>query len=246
MKTKSHALNKRKSARPAFTLVELLVVISIIALLAGIALPAFRGALVRAAQTKDLNNGRQVGIALRLYAGDHGGVFPSYTLQNGAPSSTTVGDSNTALAQLFPQYIQTETVFWLAKSKFCSQSQPDNYYDVNPQDTPKDTLKSGENGWAYVLGLTDTSNSSAPLLADGFANASSHTYARDTGAKGGVWAGQAAIVIRMDNSGAIETVDQGDLTVHGQNGSQSGGDIFVTTNSDHGWLGESNTVVNPK
>ena len=233
-------------ARSAFTLIELLVVITIIAVLAIIALPVYAGVMRRAAQAKDLANGRQIALALRLYSADHGGIFPSYTLQNGQPSTTAVSDSNTAFAQLIPAYMPTEQSFWLAKSKFCSANPPDNYYDVPALDTPIETLKSGENNWAYVLGLGDTSSPSVPLLLDGLASATSHTYVKTEGQKGGVWDGQSAVVINADSSASVEQIDQSDMTIHGSNGSQTPGDILTTANSDHGWLNTSNVVVNPK
>ena len=66
-----------KNTHSAFTLIELLVVITIIAILASIALPVFNGVTERANQTKDLSNAKQIGLALKLFASDNNGAFPS-------------------------------------------------------------------------------------------------------------------------------------------------------------------------
>lgn len=71
---------------PAFTLVELLVVISIISLLMAILLPALGKVRMQAMRLKNMNNQRQVVTAVNQYALDNDQKYPDSTAIIGYPN----------------------------------------------------------------------------------------------------------------------------------------------------------------
>lgn len=123
----AHYLSHPSSSRvAAFSLVELLVTIAVIAVLIGILLPVLSGARNEARRITCAQNLRQIGIALHAYANDSNGAIPhdydapvsSAALQRGyfghaTPTNTIYlhdSDREVGLGQLLNNYVDDERI----------------------------------------------------------------------------------------------------------------------------------------
>jgi prepilin-type N-terminal cleavage/methylation domain-containing protein len=74
---------KSAGTNRAFTLIELLVVIAIIGILAALLMPSLVRAKNQASKVTDLNNLKQIMVALHVYTADAGDVLPPPNWDNG-------------------------------------------------------------------------------------------------------------------------------------------------------------------
>lgn len=115
------ASHRRTSVTCGFTLLELLVVVSIIALIAGFLIPAVQSAREAARRAQCIANMRQMGIAMSSYNSVHDMFPPSYLLDTGKYySSNRVSGHSYILA-----YIGQEPLYNSINMQFCTYDTPE-------------------------------------------------------------------------------------------------------------------------
>ncbi|CAN5910534.1 hypothetical protein BH11VER1_BH11VER1_13210 [soil metagenome] len=176
-----------------FTLIELLVVITIIAILAGLAFPAFAKIQEKGKITQGINNCKQIIISLKLYAGDHNGVYPD------GDKTAAPGTANEAFRLLFKEGIlETEKIFGCGASPF----QPDG--NIGTADEYTEAVASGENHWEMSKGLNDSASGGIPLVfenaKDSGADPAWDSKISSQAKKGRTWSGGKVIIGMNDSS----------------------------------------------
>lgn len=201
--------------RSGFTLIELLVVITIIGILATLAPSAITNVINAANQTKALSNARNIGMALKTYATDNDGAFPSGETAAAAFSKLLPKEAGAS------GYGVNKKQFFVKGSAYSPSSKQQESGDQK-------TISEGENHWAMMGGLDDAGSGRWPLVFDGPASAEGK-YSGKKSEKGGVWEGKTAILVRLDGSAGKEKLNESfTIQSDGQDNALKPGDSWAT------------------
>lgn len=126
----------------AFTVMEMLATLAILAVMSALLLPALGRAREQARRDRCANNLRQLGIAWQMFAADNAGCFPSGPADlHGGPSAQTI----------YPLYLAEVTFFWCEALEI-RLAEPVSI----------DSPEAAEVGYRFVYGLR--ANTGAPAL----------------------------------------------------------------------------------
>ena len=169
------------------------------AVLAGLMVPAFHGAQEKARQVEAAKNAREIIIAMKSYAGDHGGAY----LDAGPSGPKTANEYFRLLIK--GGYVTDERIF-------TAPGHPEQA-DGNIGKPPdfKHALEPGENHWSVVVGVGDSASGSLPLIFE-CANddAWPPTWNADVAGqakRGSSWKGGKVVVGRNDGSVSTERLE---------------------------------------
>lgn len=224
--------------RGGFTLVELLVVIVIIAALAGLTAPMVIRQRKKADQTEAVSNARQIGLALFEFETSYGS-FPDNstgtTVTENTGSVLTFGGNtaNDYFRQLIAAEISQSEAMFYAKTAFSRK--PDNVFN-----TAQNALEAGEVGFGYImnanLAFSTAGNPARPIVVAPLA------FPFQTGQFDLDLYDAKAVVLRIDNSvQSIPVLRQSKLAQLG------GGKNLLQVGDDTVWgTGVTPTIVNPQ
>jgi len=144
-----------------FTLIELLVVISIIAILAAILFPVFGKARENARKTTCMNNLKQIGTALWMYAQDEGdgSAFPPVNVPAAAGS---VAGVNRYWADLLAPYVGTKGKY----DKNASPRYANTVFDCPSQADYNSAVNIPPEDYIYIQVLFNCANVSNKSIND--------------------------------------------------------------------------------
>jgi prepilin-type N-terminal cleavage/methylation domain-containing protein len=223
--------------RGGFTLVELLVVIVIIAALAGLTAPMVIRQRKKADQTEAVSNARQIGLALFEFETAYGS-FPDATTATEVTTNTetqlTLGtaSSNDLFRQLIAAEICNSESMFYAKAAYSKK--PDNVFNG------ADALEAGEVGFGYIMNganaFSTAGNPARPIAVAPLA------FPFSTGQFDMDFYDAKAVVLRIDNS--VQSLPILRSTKLAQLG---GGQNLLQTGDNTVWgTGVTPNIVNPQ
>ncbi len=153
--------------RNGLTLLEVLVVVTVIAILVGLLLPAVQRVRAAAIRAHSMNNLKQINLAVHNFASDHDGKVPSYDDRPGSPNPRQ--SLFVAVLPLIEQGAIYQKILDVAAAGPTNEFVPQYMSPADPTIRPDDkkygVTSYGANAWAFWPG-----NSLTASFSDGTSN----------------------------------------------------------------------------
>lgn len=193
--------HRSRNERKKWGLGIIIFVAVLVVMLISLALPTFNVIAPKANQMKATSNCRQIIIAMKAYAADHQGLYP------------TGKTANEVFRELIREGIfQDERVFGCPFSRF----NPDN--ELGPPPDFEKAVAGGENHWMMLGGLKDDSLAIAPLVFENTLEASwplvwdgTPRENEEIRKRGQTWNGAKIVVGTNDGSVVVERLGGDDM-----------------------------------
>jgi prepilin-type N-terminal cleavage/methylation domain-containing protein len=148
--------------KKGFTILELLIVVIIIGMLAGLILPVLSQAREKARRTTCINNLKQFSAAYEMYAEDYFEKFPA------DKEGLYNADGINRTTSIYPNYISSPKVFWCPSSISRNLPPPNGKIGEYNSTPPSDNnWEEWRNDWyasyAFVFGLSTSNKSTKPV-----------------------------------------------------------------------------------
>ena len=175
----------KKVKANSFTLVELLVVISIIGLLAGLAVPAIQGGLDKAKQGVDVSNARQLGIIFFSEANENNGM---YRVNSDLTNTQAAGNFLTIVRGMFSNGVLTSAKILSGQGVIPANS--------------TNTVTAANIAFGYVPNLSTSDDGQIPLIITKAGSGGSMSLAQSNIAlqDSYPWKKKGLVVYRVGNS----------------------------------------------
>jgi prepilin-type N-terminal cleavage/methylation domain-containing protein len=216
----------KSALKQGFTLLELLALITVVAILAAMAIPAFNLIQDMGNQTSTASNCRQIIMAMKIFANDNNTRYPeAYT------GDSQVRTSNDAFRVLFiKDIIQDERIFGAKASKFVANC------NIGSAPNFEQAVATDENHWALTPGQTQDSSGIMPLVYENPAVPSWppkwNCDAAGQRVPGRTWRGGKIVIGRNDNSVNVEQLAAKHGPAVGPKALAGGRDMFTMASED--------------
>lgn len=117
---------KRRKLKHSFSLIEILVVVTVVSILVAILMPSLQSAKERSSRIQCVNNIRQIGLSIEYYKEDNEGFYPIRR-----PTVYSFADKNVLMNLLGSNYLRSNFVVFSCPANFNNTEQMDKRTNVS-------------------------------------------------------------------------------------------------------------------